>query len=52
MIGLAELIRDEIEAIRKYQSYLDQEPHSKKIVKLIVKIRNQEKMHLKLLSKL
>ena len=52
MITLKELKQDEKEAIRKYQDYLDQQPHSKKIILVISKIRDQEKNHLKLLGSL
>jgi hypothetical protein len=52
MITLAELKNDEIEAINKYSNFLSQEPHSKKIIFAIKKIKAQEELHLRLLRKL
>lgn len=52
MITLNELKADEQEAINKYSEYLSQEPHSKKIIKTILKIKADEIKHLKELRRL
>lgn len=51
-ITKSELEADEEEAINKYDEYLKQEPHSKKEIFMIKKIRDQEKQHLAELKKL
>jgi len=52
MVTLEELKYDEEQAIYKYSQFLKQEPHSKKIIRMILEIKKDEMDHLKKLRSL
>ena len=50
MITLEQLKNEELIAIRDYQEFLNQSPHSKEVINKIKEILRDEKDHLRILN--